>query len=351
VKRENQKNLKKRTKHSILIDVFFLITVVLISVYLCDLRFSLNRDYLKPLSEILNNEGNTPFQYRVLVPWLIRGLIGSGLMPWIAQDPLPVIKFIEWLSICLVIITFRYYISLFIRDRLICSIYAFFIVLIIPFNFLLPRDFNFWYTSDMPALVFMNLGLICLYQKRWFPFYLVFFFGTFNRETTCFLTLIFIFTAFRQAKLDHVLKHSIIQLALWTVIKYFLFCYYINNPGTGLFEVKGMYGDKSHLVLNTQYLLDIRNYPIFFSMFGYIWIPVLFCFRWISDNFVRRSLMVFIPFFLGMMVVGNIPELRIFGELIPVVGIAFILLVDRLCRNIYLASPSPGKSPGISGSS
>jgi hypothetical protein len=69
---------------------------------------------------------------------------------------------------------------------------------------------------------------------------------------------------------------------------------------------------------------------MFFSIFGFTWIPVLFYHHRIRHDFVKRSLIVTIPFFIGMMFVSNIYELRVFGELIPLFTTAFILILESL---------------------
>lgn len=65
---------------------------------------------------------------------------------------------------------------------------------------------------------------------------------------------------------------------------------------------------------------------------GFLWIPTFFYFRLIEARFVKRSLLVIFPFFLVMMLAGNIIELRAYGELISVVLVAFLLIIKELLK-------------------
>jgi hypothetical protein len=78
------------------------------------------------------------------------------------------------------------------------------------------------------------------------------------------------------------------------------------------------------------------NWPLFASSMGFLWIPVLFYYRRIKNEFLQRSLWVVFPLFAGMMFVGNIYELRIFGELLPIFLAAFFLILFDLLK----ASPA-----------
>ena len=97
---------------------------------------------------------------------------------------------------------------------------------------------------------------------------------------------------------------------------------YANNPGHGLFL--------NQFSNNLAILSDPFEVGILISNFGFVWIAVVFYFRFIKDHFVKRSLLVVFPFFCGMMIVGNLMELRIYGELIPIILSAFLLILNNL---------------------
>lgn len=115
-------------------------------------------------------------------------------------------------------------------------------------------------------------------------------------------------------------------------IKIILFKAFIANPGPDNFEWHNRLG-VTNLEENMAFFKDIKCYPLFLSNMGFIWIPVLLYFHLIKNEFVKRSVLVIFPFFIGMMLVGTIYELRIYGELIPVFLMALFLIGTELMRS------------------
>lgn len=312
-------------------DILFLVVALLFSYLLMQLRFSLNGEFGPgSLAALTNYSASKPFQYRVLMPWLANLLLKLGFPPF--NSILGTFKVLETISVFSIILSFRYYISLFVNNKTIVSFLAFSILYILPFNFLLPRIIPVYYPYDMPSIFFFTLGLIFMYRQKWIAYYAVFVFATFNRETTSFLTFIYLFTSIRRERPNRVFLHCCAQFIIWVIIKAVLFKLFYCNPGQNGFEWFHMNSDITHLSTNISFLLYFRNYPFFFSNLGFIWIPVFFYYRLIKIEFVQRSLLVIFPFFIGMMFVGNIFEIRIFGELIPVFLMAFLLILKEIFR-------------------
>jgi hypothetical protein len=178
------------------------------------------------------------------------------------------------------------------------------------------------FPSDIPSILFFTLGLSLLFKNRMLPYYILFAIATLNRETSCFLTFAYLFASIGKIRLRTVALHCVSQLILWAGIKYFLYRAYAENPGTGLWV--------DTLTVNLSLLKDPRALLTLSSMFGYTWIPTLVCYRLIPVPFIRRSVLVILPFLIAMMFFGYITELRIFGELIPIVLTAFLLIVRGL---------------------
>ncbi len=124
----------------------------------------------------------TPYQYRVLVPFLVRQLtlptaggpaaLKSGY--WVA----------EFLALVALGFAVRGYLALFIRDRALASILALSTYALLPFNYRI-QDF---YPYDVPSMLFFTVGLILIHERRWRLFYPLFVVATINRETSIFLT-------------------------------------------------------------------------------------------------------------------------------------------------------------------
>jgi hypothetical protein len=309
------------------VHFLFMILVFIGSYFYTHLRFSLNREYHRAtISLLLNNSAELPYQYRILIPWL------AGVMNRIhisfLDSPIRIFQLVEFASVFFLIVAFRKYLSLVIVKEEIPktksdisytpALLSFTLFYALPFNFLFPRYYPVWYPWDMPSVLFFTMGLILLYQKKWIYYYPLFIAATFNRETTCFLTFVYLFTAIGRSPFKRVGLHCAFQLLIWLSIKYFLYQLYSENPGHGVFATR--------MAHNIEFLKNPRSYSYLFSSMGFIWIPVLFYFRFIPDFFVKRSLLVLIPFMGGLFVVGNMDELRIYGEMIPVMLIAFLLL-------------------------
>lgn len=303
------------------LNCLFLIIAIIFSYYFMHIRFVLNYQYARAsLLAIFNGSAAVPFQYRILIPWFVRMLENTKLS--FGDTPLRLFRLIEFLSIFSLAVTFRYYLSLFFKNQTISTFVSLTLFYVLPFNFLLLP--TIWYPWDMPAILLFTLGLILLYKKKWTIYYLLFIVATLNKETTCFLTLIYLFTAIGKDKPKTIALHCFFQLIIWCTIKYFLYQLYFNNPGAGIFE--------GQLSKNINFFKNIKNYPFFFSNMGFLWIPTFFYFRLIEARFVKRSLLVIFPFFLVMMLAGNIIELRAYGELIPVVLVAFLLIIKELLK-------------------
>jgi hypothetical protein len=322
------------------LELVFLLTTLAAALFFCRLRFLLSDSFLGAdlFAEVAHHSGPKPWQYRILVPYVADIL---------SQLKLPLLHSLErWSEIAEVsavfflVVSFRRYVSLFIPDKVVSSLLSFLVLLILPFNFFFPRPYhpNYWY--DMPSILFFTLGLIFLVEKNWLLYYPLFAIATFNRETTCFLTIIYVVSSLGREGRKSVIVHGMSQFAIWMAIKGILANWYASNPGP-TFEWYAQPGI-THLSDNIAFFTNPVNYPMFLSNMGFIWIPILFYYRRINVEFVKRSLLVVFPWFTGMMFVANIYELRIFGELIPVFLLAFILIVCELLR-----TAQPGSMRGL----
>lgn len=377
--RREAKALKDRKK-AIHFLLFFVVAVIL-SYGFVDLRFTMNRQHPPAtVAALTAGVAERGCQYRILVPRIIRylyertdetpltqkkwlwfygfdsppertasrqrptpSLIDIYLPPEEAadyRDFLKLAKGMEFLSVLLLIIAFRYYISLFIENRTACTLLSFSLFYVLPFNFLFNYFYyqSLFYPYDIPSMLFFTLGLIFIYKKNWPLYYFIFALGTFNRETTAFLTMTYVFTALGKDRLKTIASHSLAQLAIWVAIKSYVYSLYGGNqaedPNIRLFKFS--WGGNSHFFFKEN---PVEAYTYFFRTMGYLWIPVLFFFRRIREDFVRRSLLVLVPFTIGMAIVANIHELRIWGEMIPIVLSAFLLIVKGMFERA-----APGKA-------
>jgi len=333
------KHSKFSTQHlhvrkEFIFGIFFLVTTLLASNYYADLRFALNREYSRATLTSLTYEfAATPFQYRVLIPWIVKSLSNVDFLS--NYNILAWYRLIEFISTFALIIAFRYYLLLFIEDSIVASMFSFLLFYILPFNYIIPRHINLFYPYDTPSMLFFTLGLILIYKEKWFIYYPLFALATLNRETTCFLTFVFLFTSFGKKPHREVLLHCAAQFVIWVGLKIFLYYYFLGNPGKGFVEM--------HFAENLRYLTNPGAYPFLFSTMGYTWLFLPFLLSSIGSKFVKRSLLVIIPFMASVMVVANIHELRIYCEMIPVVASAFSIGLFGFIKK----ADTPPKTSGL----
>jgi hypothetical protein len=300
--------------------------VFLLSYTMVTLIFQMNHECkLCRLPHLLDGTAFKPFQYRMLIPWLAQGLVSLGLPLPFVETVETAVKTLNVISLFLTGVVFRYLIQHFVPHRQLANLFSFLMFYILPFNYLFVRRLSLWYPWDMTAILVFTLGLYFLVKENLPGFYLIFIVGTFNKETTCFLTLIYLLTAIDRQSLKHVALHTLVQILLWFGIKAGLWWTFHEHASTMLYQNKLM--DNIHYLSDWNHLIGIA------SNFGFLWLIVLPFLGKLNNSFVRRSLFVLLIYTIGMFYVGNIYELRIFGEMIPVVLLSFIVLIQSLSED------------------
>lgn len=313
--------LDKPSRGSILaIHIMFWAVVALYAYYFASLRFAKPEWGPCSLEMLAAGKGNTPFQYRVLVPWIVQ---------WASLHILPLpgigtgrgLAFIVEIGCTFgLVVAFRRYLAFFFPGLLSRTLLTFSLLLVLPFNLVIPRIYPFWLVYDVPAVLFMTLGLILIYRRQWWTYYPLFVLATLNRETTCFLTLIYLLTAFDRDRPAKLAAHAVAQAGIWLAIKIGLSHLYADNPGAG-FAVKNLMTNLHNMTTDPGCVL------VTISSLGFLWLPVLLFYRRITDDFVRRACLAAPIFLLAMFLVANVPEVRLYAEMIPVILPAFLLIL------------------------
>jgi hypothetical protein len=281
------------------------------------------------LVELIRGVGVVPFQYRILMPIIINVLMKIFHGFTFASSPNQIMKVMEFVSTVFLVFAYRAYISLFIENRVVASAGALSLFYVLPFNYL--NNYGDWYYPyDIPSVLFITLGLILLYKRSFTWYYPLFILATFNRETTIFLTFIFLFVFWGRLGKKELTLHIAAQAFAWIIIKTILHFIYENNPGGGLFE--------NHFFLNLTDLGKHGFYPYVATAAGVVWLPCLFFFRFVKDEFVRRAMWVLLPFLATMMFMGNLHELRIYGEMIPIVLTPAVIIFYEMVKRSFAAN-------------
>jgi hypothetical protein len=86
--------------------------VIVAAWYFVHLRYSLNQEFpLATLSSFLDGTAYRPFQFRMLIPWLVGGFQATGL------SEMTLYRIFDALSVVGIFYSFRYYLSGFIDRR------------------------------------------------------------------------------------------------------------------------------------------------------------------------------------------------------------------------------------------
>lgn len=306
-----------------------ILALVGISVYFVQLRFWLTEDPIITSYQLLaDGKAYLPCQYRFLIPWTAHTMS--------ATTPLSLLnayKLLEMAGVAFVFVMFRYLLGHFYRVRQpwICAISILYPLL---FIYVLPP----WARRqpyDIYSVAFTCAGLLLLAKKQYWSYYPLFALATLNNEKTCFLAVAQLLMLWGQTPKSRLFLHILAQSAIWIVLKYVLYSHYVGNPqhgNTALFMLP--------VFQNLKWLCNPLNVLFLCSAFGFAWIPVLFHYHTIDEMDVRRLLWLAIPFCAGMLLVGIFKEIRIFGELTPIVWLAFIGI---FCKRDESVQPGGGR--------
>ena len=269
---------------------------------------------------------STPYQYRVLVPWLVRAALATHLIR--PDSQMAAFAVIQTVVLVLLAFAFRRYLSLFIKDPVLSSVMALTLYAVLPFNY-----FNLpYYPYDIPSVLFFTVGMLLIYERRWLWFYPLFIAATLNRETSIFLTVVTVFVLYDRYRPQTLAALAGSQLAIWAAIKAALWMIYQENRwmGYGLYQFQ--------LKVNVA---TLRDYPIkgiiALATWGCLWLAVVIWHRRIRDVLLKRTLWTVPVFIAGMFVAGFVIELRIYGEVLPIIlaafWVAFLDLIEESSRH------------------
>lgn len=309
--------------------------VIVAAWYFVHLRYRLNQEFpLATLSSFLDGTAHRPFQFRMLVPWLVGGLQVTGL------GEITLYRILDALSVVGIFYSFRYYLSGFI-DRDVAGLLSFSVFYALPWNYLLAREIPILLPYDLPSIALLTLALALLHRRKWLPFYAVLVLGALNRETIVFVTIAFALVEFgRQSRRDFAL-HLAGQLGIWLAVKTTMGVIYANNPGSA-FEFYHVGTTSPHWKTNLEMLVSGPHLLLMLSNFGFAWVIVLAGWRHLTDPFLRKALWIIPPYLLLVLIAGNANEIRVYGELLPVIMAPAALIIMSFASSLAAKPVPPG---------
>jgi hypothetical protein len=301
-----------------------------------------------------------PYVNRVLVPWLVRAveavtaptaraqleegvrhsLTTGGKPAWLYQSPF---EFVIAKNILLLFaIGFAFALWWLARLTLGVSGPAADVIPIVVL-FALPGLYGYGsMLYDLPALSLFTLGLALVAARRFRLYALVFAICVLNKETGLLLTLVWVVTERRRRKLKHLALGAGLQVGLWLLVRGLLVWFFRNNPGDAI----GI-----HLFRNAQVLGVPGNWFRFRPVTDWLVLPMGFNLLYVigfvgslfalkrASQFLKDAFWVVVPVIVLTWLFGNVDEMRVYYELLPIV--VLVLFGGLYSLMGYAARPQP----------
>lgn len=211
------------------------------------------------------------------------------------------------------------------------SLIALFLALLYICWGFLGVGYSISYPYDIPGFFFSAACLYALFQNRFWLFSLALFFGTLNKETLVFYIPAYVFLNLKLSQpgtLKDVLPKATVAFLVY-LAAYFLPRIYLNSTQVEI-TASADGGQDYRFFLNLAFLAGKNGWGLFENFFWVLCLhlPGLVCIRSIPRSL--QTVYLSLPFFLiPQFVFGNINELRLFNEWIPLGVLSASLLMAR----------------------
>ncbi|SMF63373.1 hypothetical protein SAMN06265365_122101 [Tistlia consotensis] len=306
---------------------FYWLVLTLLALRFADLHHGAGLEYPPAtLDLLLAGKAASPFQYRVLSVGALALLIGPLGLPREAA-----ILLLDWLALLALLVLLDRLFRHFELDRRLARLAVALVFLPLLSLFVALEYLRFWYPWDLVQIAFTAAAWLALLQRRPWLYAAVFLLATVNRETSFLFAFLFLALYWPRWPLWRLGLAIALQAAAWLAIKLAIQAAVGPLPGEGLAAFK--------LLDN---LLSLVHQPVdslvLLAAFGGAWLPVLIFWRRIPRAALRRSLLAAPPFLAVLLVVANLYEVRVLGELVPLVWVPAALLAAA-----WLGLDPPGR--------
>ena len=185
---------------------------------------------------------------------------------------------------------------------------------------------RYWLSYDVITLCVTALGLYLVIANKFLPLLVTVAIGSWNRETTIVLASWYFFYYLTTENTHRLVAKTLLLAALTPVVKYIVLWSHNLQSESGVISLYDT--GELRLILNIAFLDNYRLLAVF-GVFGFLWMLLPTAIQRLPNTPLVRCLWSFPIYFLGMMVVGNIHEIRIFLEFIPLVTLVLIAGLAR----------------------
>lgn len=309
--------------------LFFLFACV--QAFAFSLAYSENTRPFLDLSAYIAGEFRPPFQYRVLCAWLARPIVALLSLPpfadILAQRPTPfndanhvafiLINTVGLIALVYLVKSALKNLHLSPQLQSLQNLLPFGLLLVLPSTLMTYTQANYWIVYDISGAAFFLAILVLAHRQQYLSVVLLMPIALFNRETAILAGGCICLHLLLQHKWRLSISLGFVMLIQFLIIKGLLYNWYGQKATEfgGLFEYR--------LWLNLAYLKNPMWWPSILSIFGLLWVPVIYWFKSIPNSVFKTTAMTFPLYFLLMIAIGQIFELRIFNEFAAIFFILF----------------------------
>ena len=151
-----------------------------------------------------------------------------------------------------------------------------------------------------------------------------------NRETQFFFIPYFVAVLYRRLPRQRLALATLLQVAIFLTIRGLILVLFKNNTNPDAFDAATPY--EIHLKFNIVFLVTHYFGSVAYTVTcGGVALAVFFAFKQLSW-FIQRSLVAYaLPLLLLILVIGYLHETRVFLEIMPLLWLATIQAMHRLC--------------------
>jgi hypothetical protein len=277
----------------------------------------------------LNNAVSLPFGGRALVADIARFFANIFNLPYDGKPAIGLFVLVEAIAMAvasgLIIIMARKQVEDSVTSPMVLLAYLIFLWQVAYTLFITPVH-RYWLSYDVVTLCVTSLGLYLVIANKFIPLLLTVVIGSWNRETTVVLASWYFFYYLSTEKTPRLVAKTLLLVALTPAVKYIVLWSHNLQTESGVISLYDT--GQLRLLLNIAFLENYRLLAVF-GVFGFLWMLLPLSIQRQPNSPLVRCLWSFPIYFLGMMVVGNIHEIRIFLEFIPLVTLVLITGLAR----------------------
>jgi hypothetical protein len=256
------------------------------------------------VERLVNGTAEAPFAYRVLMPWVLRGVSRLNGIDDVMLADMGVRVLVLFGLMLLLRRWMRHFVGPLLSD-----------VSPLLLALMLPGTFLWYWPYDFAAFLIWTACLLALVERRYLLYLIIFAVGTFNRETMGFLIGVFAATQWQALGTRRALRWTAAQVTIFLAISLGLRLA-IHPPGGEVFEV--------HLMENLRFLVGanllgpFENWMSMLSALGFLWLLAPWYWRK-KSVFLRQACWIIPVYAVAVLVAGRLAEPRLWNVWTPVV--------------------------------